>query len=733
MLASGLLLWGQTLLALAALGLAGGWTLWPFRGPQRPYLWLAAPLAGLPALGGALLALYYGLRLPFAAALPVGWLGLSAATLACLLRGGAWWPGARHGLVGLAALAAGSAWGTYACNWTAMQAGEPTLAITDGSDMFGYAICADWLRGHSAAQPPRPDRVFEVMPYVILYVEGSRPAALLLTGAAGQVRGTSSLFSYDWACGVALAAGVVGLAGLFAAGPAGLALLLAAAATSAWLTASRTGYLGKTLAYPGCLLLGALYLGAWARPSAGRVAAACLLGPGVAFCLNAVVPPLVLGLLPGGLLAALLLGRLRGRFGSGPAPERPPGGRVFLRAVLLYLALTAPAFAAHRLLYAGGYPPYRLPWDFIIPASLDLEGPALRLDGPVRGLQLAAGFFAADLLLLLVALRRGNVAAQACLLCAALVPFAWLTGQTGVYGFHGVLYPLTTAGAVLLLNQPGRRWSAAVAPLAVILVALHGPPAWQAARRYLAAAGPVPVVLTSGEFAALRDRVAGQAVDVCLGDLGDSLPVLSELACRGVAVRLRSPAWERTLANWAAVVGCPPPDAAAPKARFSITEREAFAPPGAVRYRGRRLQLCEDGGAVTFVGFGKAEALVWDERHRPGLWLGNAPAVVTVHNGSGTPRAVRLRAEGRCGPANPDVSRRTLRHRLGDQEGRQMLGPSGWQVDIVLELAPGLNRLSLWVEEPASPPVPPPGPVLLLWLTDLRLEAVPAAPAVARK
>ena len=39
----GLGLWGQTLLAVAALGLVGGWALWPFRRDDRPFLWLAAP------------------------------------------------------------------------------------------------------------------------------------------------------------------------------------------------------------------------------------------------------------------------------------------------------------------------------------------------------------------------------------------------------------------------------------------------------------------------------------------------------------------------------------------------------------------------------------------------------------------------------------------------------------------------------------------------------------------
>ncbi len=212
-----------------------------------------------------------------------------------------------------------------------------------------------------------------------------------------------------------------------------------------------------------------------------------------------------------------------------------------------------------------------------------------------------------------------------------------------------------------------------------------------------------------------------------MADYRDSLLVLSELAGRGVAVQVRSPAWERTLADWAAFAGCPRTCPAAPKARYSIMERGAYTPPGSVRCRGRRLQLCEDGGAVTFVGAAQVQAAVLDERGRTGYWLGDAPAVVTIHNGTGTAAAVRFRAEGRPGPANPDTSRRTLRHRLGAQEGRQALGPAGWQAEIMLELAPGLNQLSLRVEESA----PEAGP--LLWLTDLRLEAPPAAPAVARK
>jgi hypothetical protein len=733
------LLWGQTLLALAALGLAGGWAVWPFRRPDRPYLWLGAPLAGIPALAGTVLALYYGCGLTFSASLLLGWLALSGATVVCLVRGGVRPASPRAVAVALAALGVGSAWGCYACNWTAMRAGEPTLAITDGSDMFGYAMVSDWLRVHPAAEPPRPDRLFEVLPYANLFVDRGRDVSFVLTGAAAELRSTTALFSYDWACGLALSAAVIGLAGLNARGPLGLALLLLTAGGSAWVAISRTGYMAKLVAYPGCLLLAALYLDAWARPSWARWIVPCLLGPAVALSLHPVVLLIVLGLLFGGLLPGLLLHRLFGRpagadtpGGVGAPAQGPPGWRLFFRAVGLFVAIAGPAYVCRCLLSAsGGIPLYPFAWDFIAPAALDLENPYFLPAGPGPGMRLVLAYLTVDFLLLLVAWRRRDVPAGACLLCSGVVPFAWLVGRTGVYACHGLLYPLAVMGAVRLLGVPGRgvAWhakGAVVALLAMTLVALHAPGARRSARRYLVRTGILPIVVSRGEIEAIRDQIGDQTVDVSLHDFPDSLTVLSELACRNTPVLLRSPAWERTLKNWAIGVGCPLPTGLPPKGRFSLVEKEAYAPPGTVRYCGRRLKLCEDGKAIAFVGVHDAQVMVWDEQHRLGFYVGNRPTVVDIHNGTGKAADIHFLAEGRCGSApGPDPSRRTLHFRLEDQEGSAVLGPSGWQADVPLRLPPGLHRLELWVEEPAAP-APPGQPVLLLLLTNLRLEPPPA-------
>src|SRR5262249_52343698 len=151
-----------------------------------------------------------------------------------------------------------SVWGTYVSNRWSINAGEAVIAICDGSDMYGYSLVGDWERAHLASDPPRGDRVFEVLQHVNFCHDPGRPCSFLLTAAGGYVRRTSCIFAYDWTTGVVLCAAVMGLGGLFARRPIGLALLLAGFICSAWMTTARCGYFAKTLAYPGCLMLAAL-------------------------------------------------------------------------------------------------------------------------------------------------------------------------------------------------------------------------------------------------------------------------------------------------------------------------------------------------------------------------------------------------------------------------------------------------------------------------------------------
>ncbi len=443
----GWLLLGQTVLALAALALAGGWALVPFRRDERPHLWLAAPLAGLFTLGGSVAVLYFFARLPFDWCL---WLALAlnaAGTVACLIRVRPSLPTPQHRAVAAVVALAGAYWGTVSCNKSSIDAREPTLASMDGSDMFGYAITADWLRSHPAARPPQRTEAFEVMIHVNLFGDGGRPLAFVLAAAAAAARGTTALFSYDWASGVMLAAGLLGFGGVFARNSFALVLLVAGAGTSNWLANARSGYFARSLAYPGAVLLAGLFLSCEGRFSRRQVAVLAALGAAVAFALAPVFSAVVLGMVAGCYLAALVLvyplKRWREDGTTFKADVLKPG----LAAVAVCLATVLPAFALH---YAGreriGVPSAPAVWKVVIPVSLDLAPPAMPLLKPLTEKRLLYGCAALLAALAAVALAYRRTAALALLLCVAVVPLSYALKQNLLHTFQGIVYPLTLAG-----------------------------------------------------------------------------------------------------------------------------------------------------------------------------------------------------------------------------------------------------------------------------------------------
>ncbi len=706
--------WLQTLLALILLAWAGGCVLSPWGDARRPYLWLAAPLAGVLALGGACILFYYGLRLPLWLAALTGLLVLGGVTLFLLFRGRMPFPGPGCRLPVFAALLVSSAYGTYVCNWSALSAGTPTVAIMDGSDQFAYSMCADWLKGHTAATPPRPDVPLECLNYLNLFVDGSRPAAFLLAGAASLFRGTTAIFSYDWANGVLLAGAVAGLAGLFSARRRTLVILLAAGMTSAWLNSARTGYLGKSLAYPGCLLLGLLFLETVARPSRTRVIAACLISAATAFCHNPVVPVLVLGLVLGGYLAGMLLLRIIGVRSLENSDGTAISSRLSLRAIGLYLAMVGPAYIFHRVMFGGLVPPYDLEWTLVVPVALDLEATALAMVGPWLSMSLTAIYLVLAVWLMVIAFRRRDLAALALLTTCLLVPLAWLIGQRRIYGFYGLLYPLTMAGAALLIagprdKVPGRSLKAPAWILAAVLVCLHLPQITCSARRYLKQNliyGSVwPVVHTQRDMDAIRKRVGKETVDLgFVPNYANTYMMILELACQGSNVLMRSPAWDRCLGPPARRLGCAPPSGLPPKGRFSIVERNGFAPAGTMRIRSDNVKLCEDQSAVSLLAVHVAPVMfAWDESGRPGFWLGENGVTLDIYNGTGAARTVRFL--GRAQTFTPWDSQhpRLLHHSFAGRTETIEVAARGDLITLDLNLVEGLNKLTLWVGESSQP------------------------------
>jgi hypothetical protein len=390
--------------------------------------------------------------------------------------------------------------------------------------------------------------------------------------------------------------------------------------------------------------------------------------------------------------------------------------RAALRAVGLYLLTAGPAYLVFRMLTPGEfYPRYPLTWEFVFPVALDLENPCLPLVGPDLARRLALGYLAVTASLLAVAWRQRRTSAIPFLLCPALLPACWLLGHTGVFGFHGLLYPLTLIGAVQLIGR-GRRGLAGCV-LALALIALHLPQTTASAKRYLGRSIPnYPVVVGRGDCEAVREIVGSDDVDVYLGDVCDNHLVLAELAAHGTRVRLRTPTWERSLINWAAAAGASRPSYPSARSRYSLVESGAYAPPGSVRFRGKRLMLCEDADRITFRGFHEWEVIAWDEARRPGFWLRRSPVAVEIYNGTGRPASVAFLAEVR----RPLEEPRTLGYQFVDQAGEVAIYRSASEVRLPLAVPAGLSRLELSVPRASS------DDKLLLWLTNLRLEEDPS-------
>jgi len=707
----GWLLLGQTLLALLALGACGGWLLRPFVRAERPFLWLAAPLAGLFTFGGALALSYFLVGLPFRWALWVALLANAGGTVLVLVRSRP--ARSRLGSVAVGCLVAlvAAYWGTFACNRASIDAREPALAVIDGSDMFGYSLVADWMVAHRAAEGPSATDELDGLARYNLRVECSRPNTFALLGAAAEALGTSGRFAYDWAAGVILAAALVGFAGAFAGGPWALAALVAGAALSCWLTNARTGYMGKSVGYPGGLLLAELFRAALAEPSRARWGAVAVLTAALAWALSPTFPAALFAIVLGGYAVAPVAVFARG---SGESDEPRPGfwravARPFFGACARAALVSVPWLVLHKLVFGTFNPP--LPpadWDWVLPAALDLELPTLK-SVPMRGPLLWAAA-ALGLLGLLAATVRRDRSACALLACALFAPFCWAVGEFRVYTFHGLLYPLALAGCAAL--AAGARGSAAWAAIALALLsataAARVPQARAAAERYVVRP-PSALIFRASEARALREAVGSDDVDVALAHWADCHFAWAELAAHGVPVRFRSPGRNVSVGAYA------PPHRRAeptdPKARLALVERGAWAA-GTVRWTGKRLKLVENRDEFALVGGSWPLVATWDAQWRPGAWLGTEPVAFRIHNGNGTERAVRFVADAPPEPA------RTLVYRT-DRAGGSVQTSAA--VAVPLRLAPGWNRVELSVAPPA--PSDPSDPTRLLHFTNWRIEA----------
>ncbi len=543
-----LLEWVQLLGCLVALGLAGGFVLAPFAG-RLPYLWLAAPLAGIGMLSLGL-TLAYSLDLPLVWDLALTFVGCSSLTLFRLRRQ----LKLSNLLLPAIVVLVVSALCTATMQETTLRAQGPGVLLFDGSDAMGYAHVSDWLRTHTWSQAPVADPTVPYQSWPAYGRSDHRPGAYLLLAALSWLRGESGLFTYDFASALAVCAALVGFAGAFARSRTGLVLLLAGAAVSAVFDLSRSGYFGKILAYPGAMLVASLFLESIEELDANKLSCLVALVLGVSLLQSGVAVALFLCIAWIGV--PLVVVRDWASRSEGVSRASPPLRT--LGASFGSLVVLAGLAAASWLLVRGGLPnqPMTLAWDRILAIGLDLNHHGASLKGFTRSTLnlLVCLAVSVQLLLAAVALRHRNEVALGLLggplmfLVAALC----LNLRWPFYQSTGALYLLTLAGAVRLweeLPRPlPRVCRVGVAILLTLVIVTRLPRFVFALNRYLDSGPPPSQRFIKADLDEIHTIIGDKTVDLQLAELYSALVVLVELGRRDVKMQMDPQTWRALLA-----------------------------------------------------------------------------------------------------------------------------------------------------------------------------------------
>lgn len=552
------------------------------------------------------------------------------------------------------------------------------------------------------ASPERPYESF----LEILVNYDTRHGAFLLAAVTAWCRRTTTLFSLDFATGVAWCAALLGFAAVFARRPLLFLTLIAAVAMSVWLRNARTGYFGKTLAYPGCLLLAHVFIQTWRTSTPLRLTSCLVLGWGFGLCHTPSLLAAAIGLVCMGIAIVRALRWILDRAGrrqpSDPEPETGPLWRGLILAITLLLPLGI-VFSAHFVSVGKQtVDAFAAPTALVFAESLDLGtlwDPTAATERGYRYLIGATLSFVLICFALALAIRALTAAALA---LSSAVPLAcWCTGKIwSVYQTQGLIYPLTLAGAALLLQHAAvrrSRWFRLVA--ACLVLGLAGTRLPQFHRTLLVCTHCIrkttPFIAQS-QVAAVLKHVGSGTVDVSHYDGRVCLTLLLELGARGIPCQFREPAWTTILAyrHWHV-----PEYAACGSYLVSPWIEESSAAVSAVRVS---LPVTPNEG--TWIGeLTTPNGVGRDGEHGYHFWLDSRPASVVLSNGIAENVFVEFVATAEIHPLPRDIGRRTLAWCLDGKEGRIEVASTKTRIRIPILLPPGDHTLKLGVEQLAAP------------------------------
>jgi hypothetical protein len=556
---------------LAVLSLLGGFAVLPF-GKHLKYGILAAPFAGLLCVVPGVAGLYSVTGKPLAQCLIVAASICAAATIAGLfispvaLRRQDWIGIALATLVVIPIT-------TFASEAAAIKLHGPAILYTDGSDHICYAQMADWLSKYTVDQRPgaTPRLPYEQFPDWLLRAD-PRFGSFFTLAIIKTVRNLPAVFTFDFACAVVLAAGLLGVAGVFAQSRLSLAIMLLGLMTCHWYDYSRSGFFGKLLAYPGAIFVAGLFLSVAGARTSLQLAALTIMTSATALMHSGMATALFLCATVGGALSCNFVfercWKNRDRLN---ALGQSAGALVLLCVVAVVTTgvLARPVVVAH--------PDIHPTWHYIWPRIIDLLNQRASAQyltpAMLRWLiPLAMGIWIA---IAVVAMKARNWAAMGLVAGPIVLLAAIRIGGSPAVAIQlsGTLYPFSICALALLID--GIATSPAVsdrpvyiktAPicvvlLAVVCIALRVPRCVESFRRYAITQEVLVDRYSKREIDRLVARIGNERVEVAPMGGNQALFVLVELGRRDVHLQWSPEAWQAVVGS---TTGWPVPDYGSP-------------------------------------------------------------------------------------------------------------------------------------------------------------------------
>lgn len=418
-----------------------------------------------------------------------------------------------------------------------LHAGGPAIFYSDGTDHGGYAHLADWLGSHNITKFPdaSPDKPYESWPAKLFAID-PRFGSFGLLEIISRIRGTSAIFSYDFACAVILAAGSLGVAAIFARTSLIFTLLTIGLLGSHWYDYAHCGYFGKIIGYPAALLLVGMTWKALSEVTIEGVVALALVAAAVGTMHSGVGSALLMTPILGTSIAALAKWKHH---------DISVSKAILLCGVVCSSPVIAAGLSARPFPVADYYPDWSLSWIYIWPRVLDLENQGVPISGLPTSWVVANFVLALTIWAVLLGIAlfvRNHVAIGLLGGPAILLLVLSITGTSALaFQLIGYFYPAALCGACVLVADVPQR-TMYVLGLLVLMIGLRLPRSIGAIDRY-ALHQDRRSLFTAQEIKRLADQIDSQAVEIDVPDPVPAIVLLVELGRRKLDLQFSERTW----------------------------------------------------------------------------------------------------------------------------------------------------------------------------------------------